>query len=62
MHPCSNSQLCGFPQFVAGCTPILRILRLVNSDETSMSFIYDDMDRAKDNMKQNLFNKKRYVL
>ena len=51
---------CGFWPNVATC---IEVLRLVDSDEKpAMSFIYDEMDRAKDKIKQNFNNvKKRYV-
>ena len=57
----------GFWPNVATCLkaalPIIKVLRLVDSDEKpAMPFIYDEMDRAKDKIKQNFNNvKKRYV-
>ncbi|KAM3299564.1 hypothetical protein ACQJBY_040854 [Aegilops geniculata] len=54
----------GFWPNVATCLkaalPIIKVLRLVDSDEKpAMPFIYDEMDRAKDKIKQNFNNVKK---
>lgn len=57
----------GFWPNVATCLkaalPIIKVLRLVDSDEKlAMTFIYDEMDSTKDKINQNFNNvKKRYV-
>ena len=42
-------------------SPLVKVLRRVDGDKPSMGFLYDDLERAKEDIKKNLDSKRRNI-